>query len=354
MKRKALTSRLEDFGIGSSSRAFVIAEIGVNHDGRLDRALELVSAAKKAGADAVKFQTFKAERLVSGDASQAAYQRRNTGRRETQLEMLKRLELTNDEFLKISNYCKKLGILFLSTPFDFDSADFLHEIGMPIFKISSGDLTNIPFISHVAAFARPMIISTGMANLSEISLAAKTISSKNASYAILHCTSSYPADYNDINLLAMNILRKKFRAIVGYSDHSEGIEVAIAAAALGAKIIEKHFTLDRRLPGPDHRASIEAGELEEMIRAVRNVCLALGTPVKKPCAAELDVMKVARKSIFSACEIRKGETIQMRMLDFRRPGTGILPSLASKMIGMRAKKDISAGKMLKWSEVTQD
>jgi len=335
-----------DFNIGERSRCFIIAEAGVNHNGNLGMALKLVDAAKSAGADAVKFQTFKAEKLVSPEARMADYQKKNIGKTESQFDMLKRLELSEENHRKIFKYCKEKGIMFISSPFDNESADFLDELGVKIFKVGSGELTNIPFLQHIARKKKPMIISTGMANIDEIRTAVNTIKKINPDIVILHCTSSYPANFAELNLNVIKTLKKTFNIPVGYSDHSEGIESSIAAIALGASVIEKHFTLDKNLSGPDHKASIEPEELKKMVTCIRNIEKALGDGVKKPSMSEQGIMKCVRKSIFAKVNIEKGTLITEKMLEFKRPGTGIPPSEIVKIIGRKIKKSIQAGKML--------
>lgn len=336
-----------DFNIGGRSPCFIIAEAGVNHNGRLDMALKLVDVAKFAGADAVKFQTFKAERLVSPKAQMADYQKKNTGKNESQFDMLKRLELSEENHREVFKYCQKKKIMFISSPFDEESADFLDELGVKMFKVGSGELTNIPLLQHIARKKKPMIISTGMANLDEIRTAVDAIRKINPYIVILHCTTSYPAKFADLNLNAIKTLTKTFRIPVGYSDHSEGIESSIAAIALGASVIEKHFTLDRNLPGPDHKASLEPAELKKMISSIKNIEKALGNGVKKPSSSEKTIMKCARKSIFAKINIAKGTVITEKMLECKRPGTGIPPSDLGKIIGKKLRKSIGSGEMFK-------
>ena len=288
--------------IGDGNPTFIIAEAGVNHNGDINIAKQLVDKAVFAGVDAIKFQTFKTEKLVTGYADMAEYQKDNIGKVDSQFNMLKKLELSYENFIEIQEYCVHKEIMFLSTPFDFESADFLASIGMEAFKISSGDLTNIPFLEHIARFNKPIILSSGMATLSEIEDAINAIYSLgNKEVAVLHCTSNYPAKLQNVNLNAMNTIKNAFKIVSGYSDHTQGITVPIAAAAMGANIIEKHFTLDKNMEGPDHKASLNPLELKEMVAAIRDVEMALGSGIKRYNPSEVDTMKAARKSIV-ACK----------------------------------------------------
>ena len=324
-------------------KCFIIAEAGVNHNGSIILAKKLVDKAVYAGADAVKFQTFKSEKLVTGYASMAKYQKDNIGVQDTQFNMLKKLELSYDEFVELKNYCDEKGILFMSTPFDFESAKFLNSIGVEVFKISSGDLTNIPLLQYIAEFKKPIILSSGMATLGEIEEAVMALKHKGISHiAVLHCTSNYPAEINSVNLKAMNTIKNSFNVIGGYSDHTEGITIPIVAAALGADIIEKHFTLDKNMEGPDHKASLNPEELKSMIDEIRKVNVALGSGIKTFTNSEIDTMKVARKSIVASRYIRKGEIITEEHLDYKRPGTGLKPKYYKDIIGKKASKDIEA------------
>ncbi len=333
--------------VGPDQPCFVIAEAGVNHNGDLELARRLVDAAAEAGADAVKFQTFSADRLATAAAPQADYQRRNTGIEESQRAMLHRLELTAEAHRELMARCRERGILFLSSPFDEDSADFLEELGVPAFKIPSGELTNVPFLAHVARKGRPLIVSTGMATLDEVRQAVETIRQAGSPpLALLHCVSSYPAQPADVNLRAMATLREAFAAPVGFSDHTDGVEIALAAVALGACIIEKHFTLDRNLPGPDHKASLEPAELTSLAAAIRRVEAALGDGVKRPAKCEADAARVARKSLVAARDLSAGSVLRREDLAIRRPGTGLPPSALARVVGMLAKEDIAAGTIL--------
>lgn len=335
------------------SPCFIIAEAGVNHNGDLKLAMELIDVAFQAKADAVKFQTFSAERLVTRSASKAEYQRKTTDARESQFDMLQRLELSQEAHFELKEYAEKKGILFLSTPFDEISADFLSNLGVPAFKIPSGEITNLPFLEHVAKKMRPMIVSTGMATLDEVRVAVKKIrETGNNELALLHCVSAYPAEPSWINLRAMETLAHTFEVPVGFSDHTTGIEISLAAVALGAKIIEKHFTLDRKLPGPDHGASLEPEELCALVAGIRKVESALGDGRKIPHAEEKDTADAARKSLVAAKDIVAGDLLTEEVILIQRPGTGLPPSLRSQLVGKRAKISIAAGELLTWEMFT--
>jgi len=332
-----------------TSKVFIIAEAGVNHNGSLDLAYQLIDVAKDAGADAVKFQTFKAENVVSKLADKAEYQKKTTGSDKSQLEMIKKLELSFDDFIKLKKYCDKKEIVFLSTPFDHQSIDFLYDL-IDIYKIPSGEIINYPYLKHIAAKNKPIIMSTGMANLGEIEEAINTIRSVNseAQISLLHCTTNYPAPYEEVNLKAMQTLAAAFKLPVGYSDHTLGIEVPVAAVAMGAKIIEKHFTLDKKLPGPDHKASLEPGELKEMVRAIRNIEKALGDGIKKPNKSETEIIKIARRSLIATRDIRAGEIIKESDIAIKRPGTGISPKFKEIIIGMKLVNNIRQDESFRW------
>ncbi len=333
--------------IGGDAPCFIVAEAGVNHDGDPAKARELVDAAVLAQADAVKFQTFRTERLVAAHAPKADYQRRATGGGESQAAMLKKLELPFEAFRELAGYCREKGILFLSTPFDDDSVEFLFELGVPAFKLGSGELTNLPFLDRVARKGLPVIASTGMADLDEVEAAVGTLrATGNPHLALLHCVSAYPADPASVNLRAMGTLAKRFSLPVGFSDHTRGIEVAIGAAALGACIVEKHFTLDRRLPGPDHAASLEPRELAALVYAVRNVRSALGTGVKRPSDAEREVARVARRSLVAVRGIPAGTRLAPGDVTARRPGSGLPPARIGELLGRVARADIPAESLL--------
>lgn len=339
--------------IGNNYPVFVIAEAGVNHNGRLSLAKKLIDAAKDAGADAVKFQTFKTECLVTAQAPKAAYQKRQTGG-DAQATMLKALELSIEDFYELQRYCVKKNILFLSTPFDFESAKFLKQLNVPAYKISSGDLTNIPLLQQIASYRKPIILSTGMANLAEIQEAVRAIyKSGNKNVVLLHCTSNYPAAFPEINLRAMLTMRDKFKVPVGYSDHTLGTEVAVAAVALGACVIEKHLTLDTKMSGPDHAASLSPVEFTQMVKAIRNIEVALGNGSKMPFPSEMEVAKIARKSVVAALPIRKGQRLTEDLLTIKRPGTGIPPSFLMEILGRKLNKDVECDHVLQWSEVSK-
>lgn len=333
---------------------FIIAEAGVNHNGNIDIAKRLVDAAVKAGADAVKFQTFVPEELVTREADRAAYQQINMpGRQETQLEMIRRLALGYEQFCELKAYCDEAGIVFLSTPFDYYSADFLDDLGVPIFKIASGELVNYPFLRYLAAKKKPLLLSTGMATLGEVEEALEVVQCAGGNeITLLHCISNYPASYDEVNLRAMLTLEHAFGLPVGYSDHTEGIEIAVAAVALGACVIEKHFTLDRHMEGPDHKASLEPDELAAMVRAIRNVEKAMGDGRKRPTVSEKEIMKVARRSLVASRDIKAGEIITEDKLAVKRPGTGIPPKMWDLIIGRRARVDIPADTVLTWDMVS--
>jgi len=333
--------------IGPGYPIFIIAEAGVNHNGSMEIACKLVDAAVEAGADAVKFQTFMADKLISQYAPKAAYQSRTTGAGESQLEMLKRLELPHEAFHNLFLYCHRKGIMFLSTPFDEKSADFLADMGMEAFKVPSGEITNLPFLAHMARKSLPMLVSTGMANLHEVESAVDTIhDTGNTAVALLHCVSNYPAEAADVNLRTMKTMEQVFGVPIGYSDHTLGIEIALAAAALGASIIEKHFTLDRNLPGPDHRASLETEELKIMVQGVRRVESALGHGRKEPVASEADTAAAARRSLVSARDIPAGTRLTAELITIKRPGTGLPPSMLSDLIGRTTRMDIKEGTLI--------
>jgi N-acetylneuraminate synthase len=339
--------RIGDRQVGSANPCFVIAEAGVNHNGDPNLAHRLVDTAADAGADAVKFQTFNAERLVTRDAPKADYQRQASAPDETQFEMLRRLELAPDAYRDLMAHCATRGILFLSTPFDEESADLLAALNIVAFKIPSGEMTNAPLLAHVARKGKPIILSTGMSTLGEVEAGVRTLLSAGAGeLALLHCVSAYPADPADVNLRAMRTLQEMFQVPVGYSDHTTGLDIAWASVAAGASLLEKHFTLDRTLPGPDHRASIEPGELGSLIAGVRRIERALGHGRKEPAASEAPIAAVARKSLVAACDIPAGTVVMDEMIVVRRPGTGLPPAARSSIIGRRARSAISGGTVI--------
>lgn len=325
---------------------YIIAEAGVNHNGSFALACKLVDAAKEAGADCIKFQTFKSENLVSRSAKKAEYQRKTTGD-SSQQDMLKMLELSFDEFLQLKSYCEKVGICFLSTPFDFDSIDFLNSIDMPFWKIPSGEVTNLPYLLALAKTEKPVVMSTGMCTLQEIRAAIDVLQANGTTkIKLLHCNTEYPTPFEDVNLKAMQTMRDEFHLDVGYSDHTKGIEVPVAAVALGATIIEKHFTLDRNMEGPDHKASLEPQELAEMVCCIRNIEKALGSGDKTPSPSEKKNIAVARKSIVAKTKIKAGDTLTEDNVTVKRPGTGISPMKWFEVLGTKAVKDFDEDELI--------
>lgn len=349
-----------------TDRVLIIAEAGVNHNGSLDMALQLIDVAAAAGADVVKFQTFKSEAVISRFAVKAEYQLKTTGGDESQLEMVKKLELSAAAHKTLVAHCAKRSIQFLSTPFDLDSVDFLvDQLDVPKIKISSGEITNGPLLLKAAQCGKPIIISTGMSTLGEIETALGVLAFgytrsgdtpsltafEDAYYSpagqealkrnvvLLHCTTEYPAPFQDVNLRAIETMRQAFGLPVGFSDHTEGIAVPVAAAAMGAVVIEKHFTLDRCLPGPDHKASLEPDELRAMVRAIRQVGQAMGSPLKLPAPSEVKNKAIARKSVVASRDIRKGEQFSLDNLTTKRPGTGLPPMRLWDMLGKQAHRD---------------
>jgi len=321
---------------------YIIAEAGVNHNGSLAVARQLIDAAREAGADAVKFQTFKADKLVSKSAQKADYQKQTTGAEESQHAMIKKLELDRAAHLELIAYCKIKGIEFLSTPFDHDSIELLNELGLTTFKIPSGEITNVPYLRHIGSLKKRIILSTGMANLGEIEASIQVLTEAGTlreNINILHANTEYPTPMQDVNLRAMQTLGRAFNIPFGYSDHTNGIEVPIAAVAMGASVIEKHFTLDKTLPGPDHKASLEPAELNAMISAIRNIEIALGSPVKQPSPSELKNKAIARKSLVASTAIRQGDIFSEKNLTVKRPGTGISPLRWDEIIGTAAARD---------------
>ncbi len=335
------------FLIGGGHRCFIIAEAGVNHNGDLRTAKRLIEAAKKAGADAVKFQTFKTKKLVTRDAPKARYQIRNMGSTGSQFDMLQKLELSKRDFKILFNHCLKKKILFLSSPFDEESADSLETLRVPAFKIGSGEITNFPLLRHVAKKGKPIILSTGMSDLREVKDAVQVIRSAGCRHlALLHCVSNYPADPKDTNLRAMETMRSKFHVPIGFSDHTLGITVCLAAAALGACIIEKHFTLNRKTKGPDHAASLVPEEFAAMVREIRTTESSLGDGRKVPARSERNTALVARRSLVAAHKIKTGQVITRSSVDIKRPGTGLKPGMLKRLLGRTARTDIPAGTLL--------
>ncbi len=319
---------------------FIIAEAGVNHNGDLELAKKLILEANKAGADAVKFQTFQAEKVMSKFAQKAEYQKTNTGNDESQLDMVKKLQLPYEAFVELKKYCDELGIIFMSTPFDLDSIEFLGNMELNLIKVPSGEITNLPYLIKIGKLKRKIILSTGMATLEEIESAVRILQENGTKeIALLHCNTEYPTPYRDVNLKAMATIRERFGLEVGYSDHSLGIEVPIAAVAMGATIIEKHFTLDKQMEGPDHVASLEPEELAAMVTAIRNLELAFGTGDKRPSESETKNMVIARKSIIAKCDIKKGEIFSEDNLTVKRPGNGINPMKWYEVLGQEAGRD---------------
>ncbi len=334
--------------ISENAPVFIIAEAGVNHNGSIALAKQLIDVAAEAGVDAVKFQTFITEEVVSINAPKAEYQKQTTKASESQFDMIKKLELSKEEHQELMNYAKHKNIMFLSTPFDERSVDLLVELGVPLIKISSGEITNHPFLKYITKKGLSIILSTGMSTLEEVAEAVSVIKAAGcADLTLLHCTSNYPARVEDRNLLAMKIMADAFDVPVGYSDHTPGIYVSLAAAAMGACVIEKHFTLDKDLPGPDHKASLEPAKLEEMVKSIRLVEKALGSFVKAPVESELEVRDVARRSIVAKVDIPVGTVITEHILAFKRPGTGVSPKDVSKLLGSKTKHNIKKDELIK-------
>jgi len=333
-----------------TQKCLIIAEAGVNHNGSITLARQMVDAAAKSGADFIKFQTFRTDQLVTKDAPKADYQMRGENSFESQFEMLSRLEINEAGFRDLANYAAEKRIGFLSTPFDMDSARFLNTLNLDAFKVSSGDLTNTPFLRQLSKFGKPLIISTGMALLGEVEEALYVLKREGfpeEKITLLHCTTEYPAPTEEINLRAMLTIANAFPGLgYGYSDHSEGIEIAIAAVALGAQIIEKHFTLDRQMSGPDHAASLEPTELAKMILAIRNVSAAMGDGWKRPSSSEIKNRMVARKSIVASSQIRSGEILTENNITVLRPGSGISPTRWDDIIGQKAGRDYLPGDLI--------
>lgn len=325
----------------------IIAEAGVNHNGSMEIAKQMVLKAKWAGADYVKFQTFIPEKLVSQSAQKAEYQKRTTGDSGSQLAMLRNLALAQEDFVQLQAYCREVGIGFISTPFDLESLAFLDSLDMDFWKLPSGEITNLPYLEAIGRTKKKVVMSTGMCELDEIQAAIRVLEEAGTSnLTVLHCNTEYPTPFGDVNLLAMQQMREVLKKPVGYSDHTVGIEVPIAAAALGAEVIEKHFTLDRTMEGPDHAASLEPGELKAMVTAIRHIEQSLGDGKKKRTASEKKNCEVARKSIVAAKAIRAGETFTEENLTTKRPGTGISPMKWHELIGTAAKKDYSPDELI--------
>jgi N,N'-diacetyllegionaminate synthase len=325
-----------------SKKVFIIAEAGVNHNGSIQIAKKLINVASDAGADAVKFQTFKAENLATIYAKKAKYQTKTTDLNESQFQMLKKFEINFEKHKKLISYCKKKSIMFLSSPFDIDSADLLNNLGLKIFKIPSGEITNLPYLRYVGKLNKKIILSTGMANIKEIRNALEILiqaGTKKNNITVLHANTEYPTPMGDVNLRAMLTIGKTFNVNYGYSDHTLGTEINIAAVALGATCIEKHFTLDINMKGPDHKASLEPHQLKAMIKAIRNIEIALGNKVKKISKSEAPNKNIVRKSIVAKMEIKKGDILNENNLTVKRPGNGINPMKWDKLIGTKSKKN---------------
>lgn len=328
-------------------RVFIIAEAGVNHNGSLVLAKKLVDAASDAGADCVKFQTFITKNIATKNAVKAEYQKQLTDAEESQYDMLKKLELSFDSFVELNSYCKSKNIEFMSTAFDFESIDFLANLGVGIWKIPSGDITNLPFLIKIARLNKPVILSTGMSNIEDIRKAIRALKDNGAGeLTVLHCTTEYPTPFNDVNLKAMQTMQEEFGVRVGYSDHTKGIEVPIAAVALGGTVIEKHLTLDRSMEGPDQKASLEPDEFKAMVTAIRNIELALGNGIKQPAESETKNMTVARKSIVASKVIKTGEIFTEENLTVKRPGDGISPMRWFEIIGEVASRDFEEDELI--------
>lgn len=325
-------------------KTFIIAEAGVNHNGSFELAKKLVDAAVEARVDAIKFQTFKTELEVSRFAEKAEYQKQTTNSEESQLNMIKKLELTYEDFRELQKYCKQKNILFLSTPFELESVEFLHSLNLPYFKIPSGEITNLPYLRQINSYKKDVILSTGMSTITEIEEALSVL--KDCKVTLLHCTTEYPCPFEEVNLKAIQTLKNKFNLPVGYSDHTEGIEVSIAAVAMGAEIIEKHFTLDKNMEGPDHKASLEPHELTALVKAIRNIEKAFGSGEKVPTASEIKNIKVARKSIVAKKAIKKGEYFSIDNITTKRPGSGINPMKWDEIIGKIADKDYEEDELI--------
>ncbi len=336
--------------LSDSSPTFIIAEAGVNHNGDLKLAKKLIDAAQEFKTDAIKFQTFKTEELITEDAEKAEYQKKDS-ESTSQYEMLKALELSYDDFQEIADYTLKKDLIFLSSPFDKESTDLLDDLGVPLFKIASGEITNFPLLKHIARKQKPVILSTGMSTLGEIEEAIDVLERYNKQLILMHCVTSYPAKIEDSNLRVMETLHSAFKKPVGYSDHTPGIEMSLAAVARGSCVIEKHFTLDKDLPGPDHEASLEPHEFANMVRSIRNIEQGLGNGIKKPTPDELKIKEVARKSIVAQRDIPEDTVLTRDMLAIKRPGTGIEPKYLDNLLGKQTRTDIKRNTLIKWDQL---
>jgi N-acetylneuraminate synthase len=344
--------RIGDRALGDGEPCFVIAEAGVNHNGDLRLAKKLVGLAKEAGADAVKFQTFRAEDVATAGAGKADYQIRTTGAGESQLEMIRKLELSAGDCREIASCCRERDIMFLSTPFDPGSADLLEEIGVAAYKIASGEITNFPLLRHVARKGKPVILSSGMSTLQEVENAVRCIEGEGQRrIVLLHCTSNYPASAGSVNLKAIATLKRAFGYPVGFSDHTEGIMASVLAAARGACIVEKHFTVDRSMPGPDHRASLEPEELKALVKAIRDAGAMMGDGIKRPAPEEENTRRVARRSVVADTDIEVGTVIGESMLNVKRPGTGIEPAMIGEIVGKMARRHIRKDTLIGWDMI---
>lgn len=336
-------------------RVLVIAEAGVNHNGDINLAYQMIDEAKRAGADIIKFQTGKPESVISKFAQKAEYQKITTDEEESQLEMCKKISLEYEDYISLKAYCDKARIQFLSTPFDLESIEFLEKLETGLWKIPSGEITNLPYLIRIANTHQPIIMSTGMCTMGEVEEALQVLKEHGAGkISLLHCTTEYPAPYEDVNLKAMLSLKAKFGLEVGYSDHTQGIEVAVAAVAMGARIIEKHFTLDRNMEGPDHKASLEPCELAEMVRSIRHIEEALGTGDKHPASSEIKNRDVARKSIVAFCPIKAGEIFSEKNLAAKRPGSGISPMRWYEILGQKARKNYVEDELIAEDELPSE
>jgi N,N'-diacetyllegionaminate synthase len=331
------------------NKVFIIAEAGVNHNGSINLAKKLIDAAVASGADAVKFQTFKAENLATKYAKKANYQKNLTNQKESQFDMLKKLELSKEMHIELINYSKIKDIKFLSSPFDYESIELLKDLGLEIFKIPSGEITNLPYLRHIGKLNKKIILSTGMSNMNEVKIALDILTNsgtKKKNITVLHANTEYPTPMEDVNLKAMLTIGKELDVNFGYSDHTLGIEVDIAAVAMGAKCIEKHFTLDCNMKGPDHKASLEPDELKEMVKSIRNIELALGSDIKKPSKSELPNIQIARKSIVAKIKIKKDDILTENNITVKRAGGGISPMKWDDVVGTKATKDYKEDELI--------
>jgi len=334
------------------NKTFIIAEIGCNHNGDMALARELIKAVSKSGADAAKFQSFVIEEMITKNAPKARYQIEAIGMRGSQFQRLKRLSLSHGQQEELQNFCQQNKILFCSSPFDHQSADFLNRLNVPFFKIPSGEITNTPLLQHIGSFCKPIILSTGMADLGEIEHALNAIGRENKkNIVLLHCLSDYPAKWQEANLNAIKTLRQAFHLPVGFSDHTKGIELSLVAVGMGAVVIEKHITLDKGMEGGDHKASLEPHEFKDLVNKIRRLESALGDGIKRCMPSEENVRDVARKSIVAGKDIKRGKVIGRDDLAIKRPGTGIQPRLLNKIIGSRAKENIQAGQLIEWHQL---